>query len=109
MKTMKSIKTLALTTGLLVAASGVARAEDVGYRGWGPRVGVTMDPDQVHFGAHIDSGNLARHIRLQPNVEVGIGDDLTLVALIRGGLPVQFPLGRLDALSGRWTLDPVRG
>jgi hypothetical protein len=81
MKTMKTIKALALTAGILVAVSGVARADDVGYRGWGPRVGLTIDPDQVHFGAHIDYGNLARHVRLQPNVEVGIGDDLTLVAL----------------------------
>lgn len=53
----------------------------VGWRGWGPRVGLTIDPDQVHFGAHVDFGNFAEHIRFQPNIEVGIGDDLTIIAL----------------------------
>lgn len=54
---------------------------DVGFRGWGPRVGITMNPDQVHFGAHVDFGNFAEHVRFQPNVEVGIGDNLFVVAL----------------------------
>lgn len=54
---------------------------DIGFRGWGPRVGLTINPDQVHVGAHLDFGNFARHVRFQPNVEVGFGDDLTLVTL----------------------------
>ena len=53
----------------------------VGFRGWGPRVGLTFNPDQVHFGAHLDFGNFARHIRFQPNVEIGFGDGLTLFAI----------------------------
>jgi opacity protein-like surface antigen len=52
-----------------------------GWRGWGPRVGVTMNPDQIHFGAHLDFGNFAKHIRFQPNLEVGIGDNLTIFAV----------------------------
>ncbi len=54
--------------------------EKVGYRGWGPRIGATIDPDQFHFGGHIDFGHFAKHIRLQPNVEVGFGDNIMLVA-----------------------------
>lgn len=53
---------------------------DVGYRGWGPRLGLTIDPDQFHVGAHLDFGNFARHVRFQPNIELGFGDNLTLVA-----------------------------
>ncbi len=56
-------------------------SSDVGFRGWGPRVGLTIDPDQVHFGAHLDFGNFARRVRFQPNIEVGVGNDLTVVAL----------------------------
>jgi hypothetical protein len=51
----------------------------VGFRGWGPRVGLTLDPDQIHFGAHLDFGHFARHVRFQPNIEMGFGDDLMLV------------------------------
>jgi len=78
---MKSLKRIGLASVLLIMSAGLASAQDTGYRGWGPRLGLTMDPDQVHFGAHVDFGNLARHVRFQPNVEVGVGDDLTLVAL----------------------------
>lgn len=65
----------------LTASPARAAANDVGYKGWGPRLGLTVDPDQVHFGAHVDFGNFGRHVRFQPNVEVGIGDDVTLVAV----------------------------
>lgn len=66
---------------ILLVWHGTAVAEDeVGYRGWGPRLGATIEPDQIHFGAHVDFGHFAEHIRLQPNVEVGFGEDLTLAA-----------------------------
>jgi len=76
-----------MLTALTLAASA-ARADeesgpgtDIGFRGWGPRVGVSIDPDQVHFGAHLDFGNFAQHVRFQPNIEVGVGDDLTLITV----------------------------
>ena len=72
--------TLALTAGAVRADSGSA-GSDIGFRGWGPRLGLTFNPDQVHVGAHMDFGNFARHVRFQPNVEVGFGDNLTLVTL----------------------------
>lgn len=62
----------------------VGRAEpesDVGFRGWGPRVGLSSNPDQVHFGAHLDFGMLARRVRFQPNVELGFGDHVDLFTL----------------------------
>jgi hypothetical protein len=65
----------------VVACSGPALADpytDVGFRGWGPRVGVSLDPDQIHFGAHFDYGNFAQHVRFQPNVEFGFGDHANL-------------------------------
>ncbi len=77
----------AFLVAVLVAGMGQvsARAEysssDVGFRGWGPRVGVSVDPDQVHFGAHIDYGNFARHVRFQPNVELGLSDHLKLFTI----------------------------
>lgn len=60
----------------------VASAQDnrMGFRGWGPRMGLTVDPDQFHFGAHADFGYLAERLRFQPNFELGIGDDMTVGA-----------------------------
>jgi hypothetical protein len=72
---------------LIAAALAVALAPaivlagpdtDVGFRGWGPRVGLSLDPDQIHFGAHLDFGNFAKHVRFQPNVELGFGDNVKL-------------------------------
>jgi hypothetical protein len=54
---------------------------DVGFRGWGPRIGLSLDPDQVHFGAHMDVGMLSRHVRFQPNVEFGFGEHVDLFTL----------------------------
>jgi hypothetical protein len=79
-------------TGMILIAAALAVAlgpalalagpdTDVGFRGWGPRVGLSLNPDQVHFGAHLDFGNFAKHIRFQPNVEMGFGDHVKLFTL----------------------------
>jgi len=60
-----------------------------GFRGWGPRIGFTVDPDQIHFGAHVDFGNFADRVRFQPNFELGFGDDLTLGS-INGDIHYRF-------------------
>ena len=76
-----TLMTLALAASGARADSGSDPLSDVGFRGWGPRVGLTLNPapDQVHFGAHLDFGNFARHVRFQPNLEMGFGDDEMLV------------------------------
>ena len=82
---MKSTRyTLILTTLAMALNASVALAEpesDVGFRGWGPRVGLSFKPDQVHFGAHLDYGHFARHVRFQPNIEFGFGDHIDLFTL----------------------------
>ena len=49
---------------------------DAGYRGWGPLVGVSDDPDQIVAGVHFDLGEFAPHVRWQPSVDFGFGDDV---------------------------------
>lgn len=65
---------------LIVIAGAATAAEDwaPGIRGVGPRIGITTEPDQLHLGAHMDFGNFARHVRFQPNIEVGVGDSQLL-------------------------------
>ena len=74
---------LAAALGVMLgpAAALGSPASDVGFRGWGPRVGVSLDPDQVHFGVHVDYGHFAEHIRFQPNLELGFGDNVKLFTL----------------------------
>jgi hypothetical protein len=46
----------------------------------GVRAGMSVDPDQFYFGGHIETTPLVDRLRFRPNVEVGFGDNLTLVA-----------------------------
>ena len=74
---------LILTAAVLGVALFPARAvpgpdTNLGFRGWGPRVGLSLHPDQVHFGTHFDYGQFADRLRFQPNVELGFGDDVDL-------------------------------
>lgn len=42
----------------------------------GPRVGFSIDPDQVVFGGHISSGEVAPRMTFDPSVELGLGSDV---------------------------------
>ncbi len=77
---MRNLLMAACVLLVTVCTNGFAQETNTGFRGWGPRVGLTVNPDQVHFGAHVDFGNFAKRLRFQPNVEVGIGDNLTIIA-----------------------------
>ena len=43
----------------------------------GVRAGVSMNPDQVYIGGHIETSPLVDRLRFRPNVEVGFGDNVT--------------------------------
>ena len=47
----------------------------------GARVGVSANPDQFYFGAHVETDPLVDRLRFRPNLEIGLGDDTTLIAL----------------------------
>ena len=49
-------------------------------QGLGVRAGASVDPDQFYFGGHLDTGPIADRLHFRPNVEIGLGDDVTLVA-----------------------------
>ena len=74
-----------IAIGVLMAAATVAPAaaaeggtsagSGVAFRGWGPRVGAAVDPDQVLVGAQFDLGEFIENLRWQPSFELGFGDD----------------------------------
>jgi opacity protein-like surface antigen len=59
----------------------------IGFRGFGLRVGVADDPDQVVGGVHFNLGEFVRNLRFQPDVQLGAGDDHTT---IYGTAPVYY-------------------
>jgi len=50
-------------------------------QGLGVRAGASVDPDQFYFGGHVDTPPLADRLHFRPNVEIGVGSDVTVVAL----------------------------
>lgn len=67
----------ALTLAAWLLTGGGVHAQG----GPGVRVGLGVDPDVFVIGAHLESEPLVDRLRFRPNVEVGVGDDLTLIAV----------------------------
>ncbi|HHQ13493.1 MAG TPA: hypothetical protein ENK16_00545 [Chromatiales bacterium] len=81
----------AIATNTLAAetaqSSGNPPAGGMGLKSWGLRAGLSVDPDQVVGGIQWDVGRIVPNLRLQPNLELGLGDDkITLF----GSLPVHY-------------------
>jgi opacity protein-like surface antigen len=80
MRKRVSLLTILIILTLSLVHPMSARAAWGNY-GWGPRVGLTVGPDQVHVGLHLIAGRFAERFSFQPNLEVGVGDHATLIAL----------------------------
>ena len=52
-----------------------AQAQDAGVRG-----GISVTPDQFYFGGHIETSPLVDRLTFRPNVEIGFGQDIMLIA-----------------------------
>jgi opacity protein-like surface antigen len=77
----------AQTTG---HSTSYSTGSDIGWRGWGLRAGVADDVDQVVGGAHFNLGEFVPHLRFQPDVQLGSGDDHTT---LYGTAPVYYRFG----------------
>lgn len=66
---------LALLAALWLIPAPAAAQVAPGLRG-----GVSVDPDQVYVGGHIETDPLVESLVFRQNVEIGFGDDLTLAA-----------------------------
>lgn len=66
---------LSFLLGLVLISSAPAAAQDGGLRG-----GLSVDPDQFFFGGHLETSPLIDRLHFRPNIEIGFGDDLTLIA-----------------------------
>ncbi len=83
---------LSFLLGLMVISSTPAVAQDGGIRG-----GLSVDPDQIYFGGHLETAPLVSRLHFRPNVEIGVGDDL-----MRIGANMEF-VYKFPSRSG-WSL-----
>ena len=75
----------AATILLLFASASAARADvSAGVRG-----GLSVDPDQVLFGGHLEFPRIADRLYVVPSAEAGFGDDLFTLSF-NGDLQYRF-------------------
>ncbi|HUF47904.1 MAG TPA: hypothetical protein VMM93_08810 [Vicinamibacterales bacterium] len=66
---------------LLTLALALVAVPASAQSAFGLRAGASSGPDQFVFGAHVDTAPLLENLTFRPNLEIGIGDRLTLAAL----------------------------
>ena len=71
------LRIAALCCAALVLLPGAAAAQQAA----GVRAGLSVDPDQFYFGGHFETEEFIDQLHLRPNLELGVGDDVTTVAL----------------------------
>ena len=77
----------AVITALLIA-TGSASAQSVGVR-----AGASVDPDQFYFGGHFETDPIVDRLHFKPNLEIGVGDDVTTIA-VNMEFVYKFPVRR---------------
>jgi len=77
-QTLRTITCVAICgAALLTARPAAAQALEA----YGVRAGVSVDPDQFYFGGHVQTEPLIDRLHFRPNVEIGVGDNATVLAL----------------------------
>ena len=78
------------------AATAAEAQQGMAFRGWGLRAGASDRPDQLLVGVQADLGELIENLSFVPNVELGVGDDQTILSL---SAPVFFHLPEAGAFG----------
>jgi hypothetical protein len=66
---------LSFLLALLVVSAVPAAAQDAGVR-----AGISVNADQFYFGGHLETSALVDRVHFRPNVEIGFGEDIMLIA-----------------------------
>jgi hypothetical protein len=74
-----------LLTGLLLSLLAGVAAARTSATAIGPRLGFSADPDQLVLGGQMTIGDVAPSLTFDPNLEFGVGDHQTIVALNMDG------------------------
>ncbi len=79
----------------LIAFFGLFTSRAWAQGGVGVRAGVSVNPDQFYFGGHLELGPVVEKLWFRPNLEIGLGNARTVVAL-NGEFAYWFPLQRRE-------------
>ncbi len=75
--TRRWVAAAGLAAGVLVSATPAAAQ----HRTFGVRAGVSAEPEQFFFGGHVETKPVLDRLTFKPSAELGIGNDVTLLAL----------------------------
>ena len=78
---MKQIARVVWPFALVIAFGVISTTPAAGQTSTGIRAGLSVDPDQFYFGGHLETPPLVDRLRFKPNAEIGVGKDVTVVAL----------------------------
>ena len=70
-------KKAVLLFGIIICFSASSAMAQMRF---GLRAGASLDPDQFYFGAHVISDPLLPNLTFRPNLEIGLGNNVTAVA-----------------------------
>jgi len=87
-----SLRRLAVLTVLALALPAVSEGRSLGFRGAGLRAGVSIAPNQVAFGGHLDLGEVVPGASLLAVAEAGLGDN-RILGSVGGDLLFRLPAG----------------
>lgn len=97
----RCVLSLAVIVWTVVGVASAAEAQqDIGVRRVGIRGGLTIDPDQVHVGLHINAGQFAPKVRFQPSFELGFGSDRVVATINIDALYTFEPRSWVPYLGG---------
>lgn len=68
-----------MVAAALLATAAVPAGAATVVTGIGPRVGFAVGPDQLLLGGHVVVGEVAPSITFDPSLELGFGDNLTVI------------------------------
>jgi hypothetical protein len=95
-KRRNTVALVLFASAFVVLASPAAAQE----QGFGVRGGLSIEPDQVYFGGHYETAPIVDRVHFKPNIEIGFGEDFTLIALNFEGV-YKFPdQGTWNAYAG---------
>jgi hypothetical protein len=75
------LKRVFLAAVLLALVAAASEARPAVATTAGPRVGFSLDPDQLVVGGHLQVGEIAPSLTFDPSLELGFGDDVTVIAM----------------------------
>lgn len=79
----RRFRTALFTLSIVFAAQGL-RAQEMSPQSWGVRGGYRLgerDFDQLVVGAQANLGEVSPNLRFAPNVQLGLGNDVTILSL----------------------------